>query len=495
MMVGTDAMALGLNLTSANYAIMYEDSWSPSVMSQREDRCLAKNSLVFCLLSVYDGSMSLTKIQDIEVGDIILTHLGSVAKVVGKKSHEHRGMITTIEYRGWWEPIVCTHDHEIFIKRNGHLIWVEAHDVLPTDSMAFPKFKKWNRLEKVVIKDEWRLFPKRQTTCIVCGDVVEARRMCHVHYRKWVEDNRGKIKSGSGACGNGRYVRLPDEIQIDDGWLRLFGWYAAEGFSSIKKGKGRFVSLSGHQDERLILLELGKTFESLGIRCSIYRNKKTKGIELRAYSGELAAWFLEWFGHGAENKTLPIEILNLPPEQASVFLTGYTDGDGYYRRKQVEWVSASRTMCYQMCLLAIRSGYIPNMRMVIHPKHKTKHYIGQYTRNGNPDNKRLIDQDENYIYHPVDRVETKFDKIRVYDLSIDEEDHSFTTGFASVHNCHRIGQKNVVTVVNFICKNTIEERIRGVIYGKNRITAQVLGDETDEMTLRRLNPKEIAKLL
>jgi SNF2 family DNA or RNA helicase len=60
---------------------------------------------------------------------------------------------------------------------------------------------------------------------------------------------------------------------------------------------------------------------------------------------------------------------------------------------------------------------------------------------------------------------------------------------------HRLGQKNVVTVVNFICKNTIEERIRGVIYGKNRITAQVLGDETDEMTLRRLNPKEIAKLL
>jgi len=60
---------------------------------------------------------------------------------------------------------------------------------------------------------------------------------------------------------------------------------------------------------------------------------------------------------------------------------------------------------------------------------------------------------------------------------------------------HRLGQKNVVTVVNFICKNTIEERIRGVIYGKNRITSQVLGDETDEMTLRRLNPKEIAKLL
>ena len=61
---------------------------------------------------------------------------------------------------------------------------------------------------------------------------------------------------------------------------------------------------------------------------------------------------------------------------------------------------------------------------------------------------------------------------------------------------HRIGQKNVVTVVNFICRDTIEERIRDVLYSKNKVTVEVLGDNvTDEMILQRLNPKEIAKLL
>jgi SNF2 family DNA or RNA helicase len=60
---------------------------------------------------------------------------------------------------------------------------------------------------------------------------------------------------------------------------------------------------------------------------------------------------------------------------------------------------------------------------------------------------------------------------------------------------HRQGQRNVVTVVNFICRDTIEERIRGVIYAKNRITAQVLGDDTDDLVLRRLGPKDMAKLL
>lgn len=61
--------------------------------------------------------------------------------------------------------------------------------------------------------------------------------------------------------------------------------------------------------------------------------------------------------------------------------------------------------------------------------------------------------------------------------------------------CHRQGQRNVVTVVNFICRDTIEERIRGVIYAKNRVTAQTLGDETDDMVLKRLGPKDMAKLL
>ena len=61
--------------------------------------------------------------------------------------------------------------------------------------------------------------------------------------------------------------------------------------------------------------------------------------------------------------------------------------------------------------------------------------------------------------------------------------------------CHRAGQRNVVTVVNFICKDTIEERIRGVIYAKNKITSQTLGDETEDIVLRRLGPKDMAKLL
>lgn len=60
---------------------------------------------------------------------------------------------------------------------------------------------------------------------------------------------------------------------------------------------------------------------------------------------------------------------------------------------------------------------------------------------------------------------------------------------------HRIGQKSTVTVVNFICKDTIEERIRQVLFGKSIITAETMGDDVDKMVLARLGPKDVAKLL
>jgi SNF2 family DNA or RNA helicase len=60
---------------------------------------------------------------------------------------------------------------------------------------------------------------------------------------------------------------------------------------------------------------------------------------------------------------------------------------------------------------------------------------------------------------------------------------------------HRIGQKNVVTVVNFICRNTIEERIRDVLLAKDKVSAQVLGDDTDVAVIKRLGPQDIAKML
>jgi len=61
--------------------------------------------------------------------------------------------------------------------------------------------------------------------------------------------------------------------------------------------------------------------------------------------------------------------------------------------------------------------------------------------------------------------------------------------------CHRLGQKDSVTVVNFICRDTIEEHIRDVLSNKATISANTLGDDVDQIVLKRLSPQEMLNLL
>jgi len=64
-----------------------------------------------------------------------------------------------------------------------------------------------------------------------------------------------------------------------------------------------------------------------------------------------------------------------------------------------------------------------------------------------------------------------------------------------VDRCHRIGQKDTVTCISFICKDTIEEHIRSVLYSKDKITSETLGDGTEESVLKKLGTRELEDLM
>jgi intein/homing endonuclease len=467
-MIGTEAMSTGLNFTSANYVINYDDNWSPSLMDQREDRCIVEGQLV----QTENGMMP---IENISIGDKVLTHKGNFKKVLDVSSRLHRtnttGKLTTeISVRRYHKPLISTHDHKIFIVRDGsEPYWEEACNVKPRDLLLSPVLGG-DRIKYASVK-----FPE----VFSYGEKIQY------------------CPNGKTGFTNGNYVPVKRDIPLCDEVLFIFGWYLAEGFSSTIGDKGRFVSLSGHVKERPILeniLEWSKKY--FGVSGSIYGPKKN-AIELRLYSSELAEWFESIFGQNAYKKRIPQEWMETwDKELLWKIFQAYIEGDGYKRNKQVEWVTVSGCLAMQTILIAGMMGYNPTMRQVEKGKNKG-HWIGGYTVDGKSCSDMINKSIDGFNVLPVVGVNTYIEKskqCRVYDLTV-EDDHSFVVGRSIVHNCHRIGQKNVVNVINFICKDTIEERIRGVLYNKSKISSEVLGDDTDVMVLSKLNSLEIAQIL
>lgn len=60
---------------------------------------------------------------------------------------------------------------------------------------------------------------------------------------------------------------------------------------------------------------------------------------------------------------------------------------------------------------------------------------------------------------------------------------------------HRIGQKNTVNVIRFVCKNTVEERVREIIEKKFELNRQIMDEDVSETSIGSLSTKEILELL
>ena len=52
-----------------------------------------------------------------------------------------------------------------------------------------------------------------------------------------------------------------------------------------------------------------------------------------------------------------------------------------------------------------------------------------------------------------------------------------------IGRAHRIGQKNVVNVINLVVENTIEERVLEIIYQKQQLFTAMFDTDIDEINL------------
>jgi len=468
--IGTKAAKEGITLTRARNLLFVERYFTSADEEQAEDRCIAEGQLV-------QTETGLRPIESVRVGDRVLAHTGAwrrvedtrnfTVKARGFHRPAKRALMTEIEYTRFTAPLVCTYDHKLLVLRqeawkqgSDEPEWVEAASVLPQDFLCLP-------------------VPSEVEDVDVLAVPTEARHDASTTSQRGIR------------TVNGRFKPLPDSIPVDEETLFFFGWYLAEGFSSVAAGKGRFVSLSAHERERPILERIAACLSRWNIKSSIYANKVSKGIELRAFSAELAHLMRHIFNSGSGEKTLPLWILRLPHHKLRVLWEAYVLGDGYLRNGKQEWRSVSDDLGPKMALVAARLGYRPTLRRYADNSGKNSPiWTGSASVAGDGGNPAHYAQSDKFVFNPVKSVRTYVDgNARVYDLSV-EEDESFVVGHAAVHNCRRFGQKYETTIWFLHAAGTLDDRLSEIIDTKRRLVNEIIGgstvEETEEDAVREL---------
>lgn len=251
-------------------------------------------------------------------------------------------------------------------------------------------------------------------------------------------------------------IPLKNEIQISLDFMRLAGFYLAEGgIQYCREGGGNIRFHFGKHEEYYVkeTIELiEKVFYLKATRVEGYTT-----TDVRINSVVLTRFFEKMFGRGAKNKKIPIWMMYLPHDKQFALLEGYLKGDGSQdeQRHMLQSSTISKNLAFSLRLLLFRLGILHGIRFgdntgsegfENHSKIFALHSTGLSAKRlaeginvpfHNYDDVRSHEAgiDEHYIYLPISKIEKKNYSGLVMNLKT--KSNTYTTQGIIVHNCSR----------------------------------------------------------
>lgn len=356
-------------------------------------------------------------ILDVRPGERVLTAAGEYRQVAARIDHLYSGHLYHVRVKCFGE-LKATPEHPfIAVKRT----WgrhkhnaefreekVEAANLRVGDYVVFPV------MQKVVDMDT---FP--------------------INFIRKTKDTRSKP--------------LPKAVAVDAGFLRLLGYYAAEG-SSHK----RSLIFSLNKNEVDLAQDIMSLMKRIfGLTGRIDAQEDGDGIDIVFHSSYLAEIFGGLFGRNAEGKRIPHELMFLPPSKQAALIRGLWRGDGDFKRAKARFTTTSIVLAEQMKLLLLRQGIVPIVgKEEAHANHRTAcrlyvsywrdynllaEIVGTSARKGSERDKRSSVIKNGRVYLPVSKITTSPFEGRVYDLTMDDPGHTFVTSVGACGNCGDFG--------------------------------------------------------
>ncbi|MSU01946.1 LAGLIDADG family homing endonuclease [Tissierella pigra] len=414
--------------------------YSPHAAQQKIHDSEARFKILVCLPPGEFILGANKSIEDVNVDDYVFGNNRKLNKVYRKIVNDYDGLLYKINAR-FILPFEVTDEHPILLTK-----------VIRNDN--YKAFKKGKRPKKTIWNVEESIWVKACDVEKYLNEQTQYVKWCLKIPRLEGTTNIDKWKMRKLETRKKHYK---PHFPINEKTAWLLGLYMADGSTS-----NCTVDYSLGTHEKGFIERVKTIYEELGY--SVHANDKEldNSTQLAVCSTALAELFAKEFDTGASNKQIPQDILLHKDRNIIInFLRGYFDGDGHFDEKQLRIYgkTASRKLAYQLQLLLARLGY----SAYIHENtRKEKSMIrGREINNSNPfymvvcSSSQLINElgysdktkhirefsfiKDDAIYIPLESVETREYKGKVYNLSTNDD--TFLVSNIVSHNCgNRFGK-------------------------------------------------------
>ena len=355
-------------------------------------------------------------IEEIKIGDKVLTDTGEYKEVYNCIT-KHTNEIYNLKISGC-EMFKTTGNHPFYARKKIRINTHKNGKPLVYTKMEEPKF-------------------------------VEAKDLTNDYRVGIVINNNSKIFEWKGVKKrhrnqNGFYEEyytneLSSLMKNKDFWW-LIGRFLADGCSLYREDLHKYqfeISCNKNNEETE---EIKTVLDKLPFNYSFSEKKTTNVFSIN--KKELV-YFVEKFGHGAENKYIPNFVLDLPKELLKSLIDGYLGGDGHFDKKNKCWkfTTISEKLAYSLqmavlkayeryCSLNVKNSYIGTIegRKV---NCKKQYILSFYIEKTN---RLQYVIEDGYAWVNVRKNEKIERNTEVYTLSV-KENETYCVRNIIVHNC------------------------------------------------------------
>jgi len=403
------------------------------------------------------GNGTYKNIEDVCIGDNVITHAGKVQKVTKVMKEPYNDKILDIKVLGHNDKFSVTPGHAIYslserinsrrtslIRDNTGVVirdigvsWALSHDLNENDFVVSRHcFNDVSGIDSIVLSDYY------SGIYLINDGIIYPARIS----RKGNKFIDGMAKG------------VPNCLDLDGDLMKLFGYYLAEGCCSKKNG----IRFTVHRSE-MKAGEIGSDIVNIvknkfGIEPKI-QNKPSciNAVDIQFFSNILVDLFSKWFNTRSFNKYIPEWLLSIHPDLQYHLLVGFIKGDGTkFSNGDIRIEVASQDLTDQIKFIADRCGLhftsfakrningnksstiiYDNISFVAsHNKKLVKDVSGIDVNEAKTFN--YLKKNENKL-HKISKITEKHHDGYVYNLEV-ENDHSYVVNGIVVHNCEECAQ-------------------------------------------------------